>query len=99
MKIIVLGSGIIGTTSAFYLARQGHQVTVIDRQAGAGLETSFANAGQIAPGYAAPWAAPGSPRFRWIVWSLRIWLAVVTSDTAARDSPPSVSRASARKAR
>ena len=69
MKIIVLGSGIIGTTSAYYLARQGHQVTVIDRQSGAGLETSFANAGQISPGYAAPWAAPGIP-LKAIKWLL-----------------------------
>ena len=61
MQILVLGSGIIGTTTAYYLALQGHQVRVIDRQPSAGLETSFANAGQISPGYAAPWAAPGIP--------------------------------------
>ena len=61
MHIAILGGGIIGITSAYYLAKQGYQVTVIDRQAGAGLETSFANAGQISPGYAAPWAAPGIP--------------------------------------
>ncbi len=61
MKIIVLGSGVIGTSSAYYLARSGHEVTVIDRQPGPGLETSYANAGQVSPGYAAPWAAPGVP--------------------------------------
>ncbi len=61
MNIIVLGSGVIGTTSAYYLAKAGHQVTVIDRQPGAGLETSFANAGEVSPGYAAPWAGPGVP--------------------------------------
>jgi D-amino-acid dehydrogenase len=61
LKIIVLGSGVVGTTSAYFLARQGHEVTVIDRQSGAGLETSFANAGEISPGMAAPWAAPGIP--------------------------------------
>jgi D-amino-acid dehydrogenase len=61
MKILILGSGVVGTTSAYYLARAGHDVTVIDRQDGPGLETSFANAGQISPGYAAPWAAPGVP--------------------------------------
>ncbi|KKB62439.1 amino acid dehydrogenase [Robbsia andropogonis] len=61
MKIIVLGAGVIGTTSAYYLARAGHDVTVIDRQPGPALETSFANAGQISPGYASPWAAPGVP--------------------------------------
>ncbi len=61
MKIVVLGSGVIGVTSAWYLARQGHEVTVIDRQPAAALETSFANAGEISPGYSAPWAAPGIP--------------------------------------
>jgi D-amino-acid dehydrogenase len=61
MRILVLGSGVIGTTSAWYLARQGHEVTVVDRQPGAGLETSFANAGQVSPGYSTPWAAPGIP--------------------------------------
>jgi D-amino-acid dehydrogenase len=61
VKIIVLGSGVIGTTSAYYLARAGHEVTVIDRQPAAGLETSFANAGEVSPGYAAPWAGPGVP--------------------------------------
>lgn len=61
MKIIVLGSGVIGTTSAYYLAKAGHQVTVIDRQPEAGMETSFANAGEVSPGYAAPWAGPGVP--------------------------------------
>ncbi|WP_153099715.1 D-amino acid dehydrogenase [Paraburkholderia hayleyella] len=61
MRIVVLGSGVIGVTSAYYLAREGHEVTVIDRERGPALETSFANAGQISPGYAAPWAAPGIP--------------------------------------
>jgi D-amino-acid dehydrogenase len=61
LKIIVLGSGVIGTTSAYYLAKAGHEVTVIDRQPQAGLETSFANAGEVSPGYAAPWAGPGVP--------------------------------------
>lgn len=69
MHIIVLGSGIIGTTTAYYLALSGHKVTVIDRQAGAGLETSYANAGQISPGYSAPWAAPGIPlkAIKWLM--------------------------------
>ncbi|MFN3575828.1 MAG: D-amino acid dehydrogenase [Tabrizicola sp.] len=61
MKIVVLGAGVIGVTSAWYLARAGHEVTVIDRQPAAALETSFANAGEISPGYASPWAAPGIP--------------------------------------
>ncbi|HYS67277.1 MAG TPA: FAD-dependent oxidoreductase, partial [Paraburkholderia sp.] len=58
MRVVVLGSGVVGVTSAYYLARAGHEVTVIDREAGPALETSFANAGQISPGYASPWAAP-----------------------------------------
>lgn len=61
MKILILGSGVIGTTAAYYLARDGHQVTVLDRQPGPALETSFANAGEVSPGYAAPWAGPGVP--------------------------------------
>ncbi|MBB5018403.1 D-amino-acid dehydrogenase [Chitinivorax tropicus] len=61
MKVLILGGGVIGVTSAYYLARAGCDVTLIDRQPGPALETSFANAGQISPGYAAPWAAPGIP--------------------------------------
>ena len=61
MRIAVLGSGVIGVTSAWYLNQAGHDVTVFDREQGAGRETSFANAGQISPGYASPWAAPGVP--------------------------------------
>ncbi len=61
MKVIILGAGVIGVTSAWYLAEQGHEVTVIDRQPGPALETSFANAGEVSPGYSAPWAAPGIP--------------------------------------
>jgi D-amino-acid dehydrogenase len=61
MRVLVLGSGVIGVSTAWYLARQGHEVTVVDRQPGAALETSFANAGQVSPGYSTPWAAPGIP--------------------------------------
>ena len=61
MRVVVLGSGVVGVTSAYYLARAGHEVTVVDREAGPALDTSFANAGQISPGYASPWAAPGVP--------------------------------------
>ena len=69
MHVIILGSGVIGVTSAYYLARAGFQVTVIERQSGPGLETSFANAGQISPGYSSPWAAPGVPlkAFKWLL--------------------------------
>ncbi len=62
MHVVILGAGVIGVTSAYYLAKAGHQVTVVDRQAGPALETSFGNAGEISPGYASPWAAPGIPQ-------------------------------------
>ena len=61
MHVVVLGSGVIGVTSAWYLACAGYRVTVLDRQPACALETSFANAGQISPGYSTPWAAPGIP--------------------------------------
>lgn len=61
MHIMVLGAGVIGVTTAYYLAKAGYQVTVVDRQQGPALETSFGNAGQITPGYSSPWAAPGIP--------------------------------------
>ena len=61
MRIAILGAGVIGTTTAYYLAKAGHEVTVYDRQPGPALETSFANAGEISPGYSTPWAAPGIP--------------------------------------
>src|SRR5690606_12816543 len=61
MKVLILGAGVIGVTSAWYLARAGHEVTVVDRQPGPGLETSYANAGVVSPGYASPWAGPGVP--------------------------------------
>ncbi|MET4634569.1 D-amino acid dehydrogenase [Kaistia defluvii] len=68
MKITILGAGVIGVTSAYYLAKAGHEVTVIDRQPGPALETSFANAGEISPGYSSPWAAPGIPQkaMKWV---------------------------------
>jgi D-amino-acid dehydrogenase len=61
MRVLVLGSGVIGVCTAWYLARAGFEVTVVDRHSVVGQETSFANAGQISPGYASPWAAPGVP--------------------------------------
>ncbi|MEO0003380.1 MAG: hypothetical protein RLZZ22_1072 [Pseudomonadota bacterium] len=61
MKIIVMGSGVVGVTTAYYLARGGAEVVVLDRQPGPALETSYANAGQVSPGYSTPWAAPGIP--------------------------------------
>ncbi|KQP18414.1 D-amino acid dehydrogenase [Pseudorhodoferax sp. Leaf267] len=69
MKILILGSGVIGTTAAWYLSQAGHEVTVVDRQSGAGMETSFANAGEVSPGYSAPWAGPGVPvkAIKWLL--------------------------------
>lgn len=70
MKIIILGSGVVGVTSAWYLNQAGHDVTVIERESGPALETSFANAGQVSFGYTTPWAAPGLP-FKAMKWMLR----------------------------
>ena len=69
MSVLILGSGVVGTTIAYYLAKDGHEVTVLDRQSGPALETSFANAGEVSPGYSAPWAGPGVP-LKAIKWLL-----------------------------
>ena len=61
MKVAVIGAGIVGTATAYELAADGHEVTVFERRSAAAEEASFANAGIVAPGYAAPWAAPGMP--------------------------------------
>ncbi|MBL8329842.1 MAG: D-amino acid dehydrogenase [Rubrivivax sp.] len=78
MKVLVLGAGVIGTSIAYELARDGHEVEVIDRQSGPALETSFANAGEVSPGYSAPWAGPGVPvkAIKWMLMThspLVIW--------------------------
>ncbi|WP_417588177.1 D-amino acid dehydrogenase [Pararhodobacter oceanensis] len=86
MKVVVMGAGVIGVTTAYYLAKQGAEVTVIDRQSGPGLETSYANAGQLSYGMSSPWAAPGIPMkavrwmfmkrrplFIWPLMSLTMW--------------------------
>ncbi len=86
MRVIVLGAGVIGVTTAYYLARRGAEVEVIDRQRGPGLETSFANAGELSYGMTSPWAAPGvpvkalkwlfmrhRPLFIWPVFNPRMW--------------------------
>ena len=70
MKILVLGAGVIGTTTAWYLQKAGHEVTVLDRQPAAGLETSFANGGQISVSHAEPWASPEAP-FKALQWMLQ----------------------------
>ena len=61
MRVIVLGAGVVGVTTAYFLARQGAEVLVLDRQPGPGMETSFANAGELSYGMTSPWAAPGVP--------------------------------------
>jgi D-amino-acid dehydrogenase len=87
VRVLVLGAGVIGTAAAWFLARAGHQVTVIDRREGAGLETSFANGGQVSPCHAEPWANPSVlPKiakwlgrddapllFRWNRWDPDLW--------------------------
>ena len=70
MKIIVLGAGVIGVRTAWYLKQSGHEVTVIDRASGPAMETSFANAGQLSYGYTTPWAAPGIP-FKAAKWMMK----------------------------
>ncbi len=69
MRVLILGSGVVGVTSAYYLARAGFEVVVVDRQGAPALETSYANAGQVSPGYASPWAAPGVPlkALKWLL--------------------------------
>lgn len=69
MRVTILGSGVIGVATAYYLSRAGHEVTVIDRQPGPALETSFGNAGELSYGYASPWAGPGIP-MKAIKWLL-----------------------------
>lgn len=68
MKVLVLGAGVVGATAAYHLVRDGHEVEVIDRQPGAGLETSFANGGQVSASHATPWATPATPfkALRWL---------------------------------
>ncbi|MBI3571146.1 MAG: D-amino acid dehydrogenase [Gammaproteobacteria bacterium] len=70
MKVLVLGGGVIGVTSAWYLHRAGHEVTVVDRQPAPGMETSHANGGQVSWGAGTPWAAPGIP-LKALKWMLR----------------------------
>jgi D-amino-acid dehydrogenase len=73
MRVLVLGAGVIGGTAAYELAADGHEVTLIDRQQGPALETSYANAGEVSPGYSAPWAGPGVPlkAIKWLLMNHR----------------------------
>lgn len=87
MKVLVLGAGVVGATAAFFLSRDGHRVEVLERQPGAGLETSFANGGQVSASHATPWATPETPWkalkwlgredaplvFRWARWDPALW--------------------------
>lgn len=87
MRVLVLGAGVVGTAAAWYLTRAGHEVTVLERRDGAGLETSFANGGQVSPCHAEPWANPSVlPKvlkwlgredapllFRWTRWDPALW--------------------------
>jgi len=84
MKILILGSGVVGATTAYYLAKAGHEVVVVDRQAGPALETSFANAGEISPGYASPWAAPGVP-LKAIKWLMMTHAPLILRPSLDRD--------------
>ena len=68
MRIVVFGAGVVGVAAAWYLAADGHEVTVVDRQPGPALETSFANGGQISASHAEPWANPRAP------WTILKWL-------------------------
>jgi len=69
MKILIMGAGVIGVSTAYELVKAGCDVSLVDRQPAAGLETSFANAGEISPGYASPWAGPGVP-LKAVQWML-----------------------------
>lgn len=69
MRVLVLGGGVIGVSVAYYLAKAGHEVELLERRSGPALETSFANAGEVSPGYSAPWAGPGVP-LKAIKWML-----------------------------
>ena len=70
MKVLVLGAGVIGTTTAWYLTQQGHEVIVVDRREAPGMETSFANGGQVSASHAEPWANPDAPA-KILKWMLR----------------------------
>jgi D-amino-acid dehydrogenase len=78
MRVAVLGGGVAGVATAYFLREAGHEVTVIDRQPAAALETSYANAGHVCPSYATPWAAPGM-RWKSAKWAMQAWLGMETA--------------------
>src|SRR5262245_55699479 len=65
MKTLILGGGVVGVTTAYFLAKAGHEVTVVEEKEGVGLEASAGNAGIIAPGHSFAWAGPRAPRMLW----------------------------------
>jgi len=87
VKVLVLGAGVIGATTALVLAREGHAVTLVDQRPGPGLEASYANGGQISASHAEPWAGPATPakllawlgrddaplQVRWARWDPALW--------------------------
>lgn len=87
MRVAVIGAGIVGVTTAYELVTDGHEVTVFDRRASVAAETSFANAGVVAPGYVTPWAAPGMT-----IKVLRQLFAEHSAVRLARPFPPGMVR-------
>lgn len=83
MHIIVIGAGIVGVTTAYFLHEKGYTVTVVDRQPEVAAETSVGNAGHVCPSYATPWAAPGM-KGKSLKWSLQSWLGM---ESALRFTP------------
>jgi D-amino-acid dehydrogenase len=84
MRVAVLGAGVAGIATAYHLQERGHEVTVIERQSGAALETSFSNAGHVGPSYATPWAAPGM-KLKAVKWIAASWL--LRHDTPIKYTP------------
>ncbi|MDO6682702.1 MULTISPECIES: D-amino acid dehydrogenase [unclassified Oceanobacter] len=81
MKILVLGAGVLGVSSAWYLAKSGHEVTVVERRSGVADETSYGNAGMLSYGYCNPWAAPGIP-FKAVKWMMQDLAPIMVSPSA-----------------
>ena len=86
MHVLILGSGVIGVTSGYYLARAGHRVTIVDRASGPAQDASFANSGHISPGCASPWAAPGIPlkALKWMLQRQHAPLSIAPDGTLAQ---------------
>ncbi|MBK6715288.1 MAG: FAD-dependent oxidoreductase [Burkholderiales bacterium] len=89
MKVVVLSGGVIGVSAAYQLARAGAEVQVVDRCRGPALETSFANAGQVSPGYSTPWSAPGIP-LKALKWMFQRHAPLRIRHSSSRASPSKV---------